>query len=74
METDRLKKILHDVIMGTSHEDSDLDYAAEDHEHRNVLEQQVADIKAKGQIPDIPHEWPSFTAEEMADIKSRQPK
>ncbi len=74
MEADRLKKILHDVIMGKSPEDSDLDYTAEDHEHRDELEQAVADIKAKGQIPDIPHEWPSFTAEEMADIKSRQSK
>jgi hypothetical protein len=74
MEADRLKKILHDVIMDKSPEDSNLDYTAEDHERRGVLEQQVADMEAKGIIPDIPHEWPSFTTEEMADIKSRQPK
>jgi len=74
MELDRLKKISHDVTTGTSPEDSNLDYTAEDHERRNVLEHEFADMKGKGQIPHFPHEWPEFTAEEMADIKSRQPK
>jgi hypothetical protein len=74
MELERLIRIYRDVIMGESPEGSELNYGPEDHEQRKILERGVADIVARGQIPDIPHEWPSFTAEEMEDIKSRQSK
>lgn len=74
MEQKRLIRIYRDVIMGKSPEDSELDYGHEDHGRRKILEQECADLKTKGILPDIPFEWPEFTAEEMEDIKSRQSK
>ena len=61
--SDRHIEIAKDTIHGSGREG----YTAEEHEIRDGMEARRNDSKA---MPDLPHEWPEFTDEEMAEIKA----
>ncbi len=69
--SDKARKILHDVIHNVDPKDSRVSYGAAEHAHRAGVEAQVEDIKAKGQIPDLPHEWHDPSAEDIAAARER---